>query len=602
MTDTTDSLFEDFAKAYGLTAEDCLLLSGFIASGAADNYANYTHVPVGIQEFIESPEFLNSKGSVYPLIMDELRAMNDGTYTEVVLTGGIGSGKSTSALYTQAYQLYLLSCLKDPHKEFGLDPASEILIVFQNINAELAKEVDYKRFKTMIEGSPYFQAHFPCKQGLESRLVFPHRIEVVPISGLETAAIGQNVIGGIIDEVNFMANIEKSKQSDDGGGYDQATALYNSIARRRKSRFMKAGRNLPGLLCLVSSRRYPGQFTDKKEAEAKDQIARTGKTNIYIYDKRVWDVKPADTFSGDWFHVFIGDEFRKPRVMKEGEEPLDNERAYIDAIPMEFYDDFQDDIIKALRDIAGHSSMALHPFMPDREKVLQNFGKRQNLFDMDDTDFHTSSPGVHKAALKINRTRLRWCHLDLGLTSDSAGLVIGHVPEFVEIKRGDHAETLPRIEIDGILEVKPPVNGEIEFSRIRQTLYSLRDLGCPIVWVSLDSFQSADSMQILRAKGFTVGYQSIDKSLTPYELCKQALYDGRVTAPAHPKLQLELLQLERNFKTNKVDHHAHGSKDIADALTGVVFGLTTRREIWADHKVSFQQAISISSLIKEKDS
>ena len=63
-------------------------------------------------------------------------------------------------------------------------------------------------------------------------------------------------------------------------------ALYQSIARRRGSRFMRRGR-VPGLLCLVSSRRYPGQFTDRKEAERRRQLAETDRTSIYLYDRRL---------------------------------------------------------------------------------------------------------------------------------------------------------------------------------------------------------------------------------------------------------------------------------------------------------------------------
>ena len=55
---------------------------------------------------------------------------------------------------------------------------------------------------------------------------------------------------------------------------------------------------IPGLLCLVSSRRYPGQFTDVKEAEAKKEIDMTDKSTIYVYDKKAWEIKPAGTFLG----------------------------------------------------------------------------------------------------------------------------------------------------------------------------------------------------------------------------------------------------------------------------------------------------------------
>ncbi|APD18896.1 hypothetical protein [Vibrio phage J14] len=45
--------------------------------------------------------------------------MNSGTlYFEIVLTGGIGTAKTTLELWNTAYQLYLLSCLKNPQKIF----------------------------------------------------------------------------------------------------------------------------------------------------------------------------------------------------------------------------------------------------------------------------------------------------------------------------------------------------------------------------------------------------------------------------------------------------------------------------------------------------
>ena len=56
-------------------------------------------------------------------------------------------------------------------------------------------------------------------------------------------------MGGLIDELNYMSVVEKSKVAVDKGTYDQAILLYNSIARRRKSRFMENGK-LPGILCL----------------------------------------------------------------------------------------------------------------------------------------------------------------------------------------------------------------------------------------------------------------------------------------------------------------------------------------------------------------
>jgi hypothetical protein len=164
-------------------------------------------------------------------------------------------------------------------------------------------------------------------------------------------------------------------------------------------------------------------------------------------------------------------------------------------------------------------------------------------------------------------------------------VVCGYVSGFKKVRRGkDITETLPVVTIDFALEVVPPQGGEIQISRVREMIYAMKDkLGLNIHWVSFDQYQSADSIQVLRRKGFTTGIQSMDKTPVPYEVLKQALYDGRVFAPAHQKLQQELLALEFNSKKNKVDHPQQSSKDISDALAGLVLSgkhILYQRQSW----------------------
>ena len=111
-------------------------------------------LPVDVRTFVESPDFLNRRGALYPAVMEELRELNSGKYDEAVLTGAIGTGKSTIALFTTAYQLYVLSCLKDPHRLFNLDPSSEIVFAFQSLNKMLAESIDYERFRAMLTSLP----------------------------------------------------------------------------------------------------------------------------------------------------------------------------------------------------------------------------------------------------------------------------------------------------------------------------------------------------------------------------------------------------------------------------------------------------------------
>lgn len=534
--------------------------------------------PVDFRTFVECEELLDNAGGLWPEVMKAGEELNSGKYNECVLTGGIGVGKSHLAIYTQAYQLYVLSCMKNPHAAFDLDENSAIVIIFQSISKDLAKDVDYSSFRSLIDNSPFFRKYAPFdKERLSDMRFIKHRIIVKPVAGHDTAAIGSNVIGGILDEINFMALTENSKMSRTGDTYDQATSNYNSIARRRESRFMALG-ELPGMLCLVSSRNYPGQFTDKKEAEAKNN------PRIFVYDKRVWQVRP-EKFSGQYFQVFIGDQTRKPRVIKDEERIAVGDRHLIMSIPVEYKRQFENDMLPSLRDIAGVATQALHPFMVNTDAVASCFGRTLSILSRDDCDFIDSKIQVFPKRI-VNPNEPRLVHIDLSLTKDSAGFAMAHVPRFERMSRGDHFEILPVIQYDCILEVVPPRGGEIEIEKLRQLLYTLRDkLGIPVRWVSMDQFQSSDTRQILHSKGFMTGHQSMDSDTHAYDILKQALYDRRVWAPAHPKAMNELTTLEFNPLKNKVDHSPHGSKDISDAMAGVAIGLSMRREVWHRHNI-----------------
>ncbi|NIT54886.1 MAG: hypothetical protein GWN00_01160 [Aliifodinibius sp.] len=514
----------------------------------------YRITPVDVKTFIEDPFYLDKKGIIYDKVLPHIVEINSGKYIECVLTGGIGSAKTTIAQYTSAYQLYVLSCIRNPHKLFDLDPASEILIVFQSLNLNLAKNLEYNRFKALVEGSPYFEGEFPFDKNIESRLRFPNRIEVVPVSGNEDAIIGQNVIGGLLDEVNYMKVIKDSKKDVDGGEFHQAKALYNSITRRRKSRFMVGG-VIYGMLCLVSSKRYPGQFTDIKEKEHKKKLQETGKSDIYLYDKCAWDIKPKHHYSNSkWFWVFVGNDSRKPMVITDEEYerfPEEDRENNCRRIPEEYRSDFEDDILNALREVAGVSTLAKNPYLQNIDAVSQCFGSTISVLNR-------TSVVITKEKLKIKKGLItpipRFAHVDLAKNQDSAGLCVGHVDRFITMNRGDVQEILPHVVIDCALEIVPPKFGDIEFAAIRELLYKLRDAGLFIKWVTYDSYQSVDSVQILKSKGFVTGVQSLDTKILPYAILKGALYDGRVSLPVHPVLERELRGLEYDAEKGKVDH------------------------------------------------
>lgn len=512
------------------------------------NPGKYRELPVDPITFIESAVLLDMGDEVYPIIKKEIAEICSGKYVEAVLTGGIGSGKTTSGLIILAYGLYENSCLNHPHREYGLAASTEITFIIQSTKSDRAQK-DYERLIQMLEGSPYFNTTFKPIGSKKQFLRFPRNIMVRPLSGNPTAAIGENVIGGNLDEVNFMAKVEKSKKASDGGDFDQAMAMYQGIARRRESRFMYKG-NMPGMLCLISSKNYPGEFTDVKIEEAKTN------PRIYIYDKRTWEVKP-ESFTGDWFTLFKGNLMNPPKVL-EPEEVEEYETKFpglLMEIPAEYRKAFDGDLLGSVRDIAGVSTLAHAPYFTNFERVVAAFNRAPSLLSRQVCDFQETRVEFYPDKI-ANRDQPRFAHIDLGVTHDSAGIAVCHVPRFVTIDREFEREVMPEIRYDFILEVTPPKQGEIVFDTLRHLLYKVRDLGLNLKWVTLDSYQSRDTLQILARKGFTVGMVSVDTSPDPYDVLKSAIYDGRVLAPEHAKAQTELLRLEQDPKTGKIDHPA----------------------------------------------
>jgi len=582
----------EFAKQHKWPDIDLERTRWIIATGD-----KYNKLPIGPEEFFTSRDYgnaLNPDGTptIWPKVMGYLLEINTGDYDEVLLTGSIGSAKSTIALYSIFYQLYLISCYRDPHSLFNLDPASEILFVFQSLNAKTAQTVEFERFKSMVDRSPYFEKIFPYDHSLKSELHFPNRIIVKATATNIAGAIGQNLISGFLDEVNFFGIVEKSARALGNETYDQAKELYDAINRRRQSRFMYKG-HLPGILCLASSKRYPGEFTDRKMEEARKEIQETGHSTIYVYDKRSWDVRPDSAYSGVKFRVFVGDLTRRPRILDDKEKLSESDSTLVTEVPEEYKSSFEQDIIGSIRDIAGISTTSRFPYMIEVEKVSACFGKTKSILTLDEVDFSTKKVSFNPKTFYKPEIP-RFIHVDLGLTSDAAGIACGYVPEFIKITRGMKlVETMPKIVFDFVLRVVPPKNGEILFFKIRELIYKLREHGLNIKWVSYDMFQGIDSMQMLRQRGFATGYTSMDRTSVPYDFTKSAFYDGRVSIPdvANPWLgqvttKHELLALEKDPKTAKVDHPPSGSKDCADGVAGVCYGLTVRREVWAYHQIS----------------
>jgi hypothetical protein len=141
-----------------------------------------------------------------------------------------------------------------------------------------------------------------------SELRFPRGLYAYPVAASEQALLGEGVFSAAFDEMNFYAVVEKSKQHPEGGTFDQALQLYTRMSRRIQSRMNKRG-GLPGHVWMVSSARYPNDFTERKAVEALTD------KRIFVRQYTQWDTKPKTDFLPTTIKVGIGDITRRSRVL-----------------------------------------------------------------------------------------------------------------------------------------------------------------------------------------------------------------------------------------------------------------------------------------------
>ena len=525
---------------------------------------------VPIDEFMFSSEYLGlDEKQTFPAVLEACHEIDTDKYTEAVLLGSIGCGKTSISNYMILRTIYKISCMRQPQLTFGLQPKSAIVLTIQSVKLGTAKKAVFEELGALIDNSTYFRTIYPYDKRIKSQLIFrENRVSILPVTSSISGAISMNVIAGILDEANFMQKIKNSKSAnaDESGMYDQAKQLYNTLARRRKSRFNKKGK-LPGTLFVVSSSRYPDDFTQLK---AKESTAWGGKDpTIYVYNKSQWEAKGRDRFMAESFRVQVGNEFVSPKILAPGEQPTHNSQVI--EVPMDFYAEFEKDCSGSLRDYAGVTVLSSSPFFTRRETInqcmeLADRMQYKPLFNTEVLDLSMGIPRPFVNRLRLDIDQPRTCHIDLGLKKDACGLCIGHVAGAKMIERIDPitkiktVEILPMIGIDLAVRIVPPPGGEIEFSNIRRLITMLRDeYGLPIKYITTDGFQSVDTRQILKKQGFFCDYLSVEK-IEPYRTFRDAIYDNRIILPQNEVLKQEMVRLERviiNSK-EKADHPPTG--------------------------------------------
>lgn len=494
-------------------------------------------------------------GHCYDITVDE-----DHSY----VANGFLSHNTTIAALAFTYAIYKLSCLRNPQKFYGLMPDHRIAFGLYNVFKYKVESTSYSYVENYVKNSPYFRENFPRDPRKTKALEFPNNISVLHGSR-ELDAIGENLFAVLIDETDFM----KSGADEDEKG--QAYRIYTSTRRRMESRFMQKGGSIPGLLIMISSKTHKGSFIENRIQDYKDD------PKVYVADKCLWEVKPWK-YSGKKFPVYIGDHYNDPYLIPDGSAGEEKFKGKIIWVPTEHKQAFHEDLDAALRDIAGVATVSDLPFIPSREHIhscvdesrFHPFTKMEFSVTVDDDlsieDFFKPKDILNIRSSvygpKINPSAERFVHIDLAITQDSVGIAMGHIAGFRDVERAvpspeedehggfTYTSRAPLIYTDLVLRVKPTPGSRIDFQKIRDFIYALKTYGFPIKTVTLDGYNSEDSVQQFNKQGIDSSIVSVDRPPTskkghPYTYLKQAIMEDRISYYYYPHLLAELVALQK---------------------------------------------------------
>jgi hypothetical protein len=233
-------------------------------------------------------------------------------------------------------------------------------------------------------------------------------------------------------------------------------------------------------------------------------------------------------------------------------------------VPGEYKISFKSDPDKAKRDFGAIPSMSIQAFMPHLDMI-------DGMFTEEESPLQPNGDYVFsEGALRVNY----YIHIDLALNKDGkgdhAGIAMAHFDGWEE--NTITGEKQKKVVVDLAEKIGAGNTGEIRFEDIRNKVYTLKKKGYNIKKVTLDQFQSADTIQTLKSKGIRAEYQSVDRTVEPYQTLKELIYSGRIKCHKSEDLRDELRRLEIT-KANKVDHPPGGSKDVSDAVCGAVYAV-----------------------------
>ena len=466
------------------------------------------------------------------------------TKNEIILQLGKGSGKDFVSTVSCAYIVYKLLCLKDPAKYFGKPAGDAIDLINVAINAQQAKNVFFKGFKSKIEKSPWFAGKYYAKA---DSVEFDKSITVYSGHSERESHEGLNLLLAVLDEISGFA-------SEVGTGNEQgktAENIYKAFRGSVDSRFPDLGK-----VVLLSFPRYPGDYISEKYDAVVAEKEVVERTYEFIINPLLPDTDPNNKFEISWDEDHIIS-YKYPGVFALKRPTWEvNPTRQIDDFKIAFMTDLGD----AMMRFTCVPTFASDAFFKQHEKVRACMTLRNPVDNFRRFD----------EAFKPDPTKKYYVHADLAQKHDKCAVAIAHVEKWVNIQViNNYEQVAPIVVVDAVAWWEPKIEGPVNLSEVKQWIQNLRRIGFDIGMVSFDRWQSFDIQNELKQVGMKTDTVSVAKK--HYEDMAMLVYEERLAMPAIDLLFDELTQL-KIMKNDRVDHPRKKSKDLADAVCGAIFG------------------------------
>jgi len=526
---------------------------------------HFVETPVDVRTFVQSPDYLGQpllsdiqyeiveamsqiyrKEDLIEILGDVEGSRHFAKYTknELILQLGKGSGKDFISTVACAYVVYKLLCLKDPATYYGKPAGDAIDIINVAVNAQQAKNVFFKGFKTKIEKSPWFAGKYNAKA---DSVEFDKAITVYSGHSERESHEGLNLLMAVLDEISGFVS-EVASGNEQGKTADN---IYKAFRGSVDSRFPDLGK-----VVLLSFPRYQGDFISQRYESVIADKETIERTHTFIMNEDLPHTDPGNQFQISWDEDNIL-QYKIPRVYAFKRPTWEvNPTRKIEDFKLAFYTDLGD----AMMRFACMPTYSSDAFFKQIDKVEKCMNTRNPVDSFRRFD-ETFVPDPEKTY---------YIHADLAQKHDKCAVAIAHVDKWVNIQViKDYEQVAPIVVVDAVAWWEPRSEGPVNLSEVKQWIMNLRRQGFNIGMVSFDRWQSFDIQNELQAVGIRTETVSVAKK--HYEDLAMMIYEERVSIPRIPILLEEMSEL-KIMKGNRVDHPRKKSKDLADAVTGAVFG------------------------------